>query len=126
MTAMIGDNLTRDTEPSDNLVEYEKRCSLPIGFHGRHGFGPLGEVVDNHDNVLMPPSRSWVSINEIYSPLGEGTDGNDWGKRGWVRAHFSSEHLAGVTLFNCFNEIFKYGGLEVTSSQDYLGYRKLR
>ena len=84
VTAMISDNLTRDTEPGDNLVEHEEGCSLPIGFYGRHGFGPLGKVVDAHDNVLMPPSRSWVTIDEIYPPLGEGTNGDDWVKRGWM------------------------------------------
>jgi hypothetical protein len=84
MTTMISDNITQDTEPGDNLVEYENICSLPIGFHGRHGFGHLGEVVNSHNNVLMPPRRSWVAINEIYSPLSEGTDGNDWVERGWV------------------------------------------
>jgi hypothetical protein len=35
-----------------------------------------------------------------------------------------SEHLAGVTLLNRFNAIFKDGGPEVTNSQDFLGYRK--
>ena len=77
MIAMINDNLTRDIELGDNLVEYEKSCNLPIGFHSRHGFGPPGEVVDSHDNVLMPPSQIWFAINEIYSPLSEGTDGNE-------------------------------------------------
>jgi hypothetical protein len=41
-----------------------------------------------------------------------------------VRLNFSSEHLAGVTLLNHFNAIFKYGGPEVTGSQDFLGYHK--
>jgi hypothetical protein len=79
---MINDNLTRDTEPSDNLVEHEEGYSIPIRFYSRHGFDPLGKVVDNHDDVLIPPSQSWVAIDEIYPRLGEGTDGNDWVKRG--------------------------------------------
>jgi hypothetical protein len=41
-----------------------------------------------------------------------------------VRAHFLSEHLAGVTLLNWFNTIFKYGGPEVMDSQDFLGCHK--
>jgi hypothetical protein len=79
---MINDNLTRDTEPGDNLVENEEGCSLPIGFYGRHGLDPLSEVVDDHYNMLVPPSQSWVAIDEIYPPLSEGTDDNDWVKRG--------------------------------------------
>jgi hypothetical protein len=54
---MISDNLTRDTEPGDNLVEHEEGCSLPIIFYGRHGLDPLSKVVDDHDNVLMPPAE---------------------------------------------------------------------
>jgi hypothetical protein len=43
-----------------------------------------------------------------------------------VRAHFSSENMAGVTLLNYFNTIFKDSRLEITSSQDFLGYHKPR
>jgi hypothetical protein len=43
-----------------------------------------------------------------------------------VQTHFLSEHLAGVTLLNHFNAIFKDGGPEVTGSQDFLGCRKPR
>ena len=121
VTTMVSDNLTRDIEPSNNLIEYEEGNSLPIGFNCRNGLNPLHKVVYDHDNVLIPPSRSWFAIHEVHSPLGEGTDANDWVKRGWVRAHFSSEHLVGVTLLNLFNAIFKYGGPEVTDSQDFLG-----
>jgi hypothetical protein len=53
---MISDNVIRDTEPSDNLVEHEEGCNIPIGFYGRHGFDPLCKLVDSHDNVLIPPS----------------------------------------------------------------------
>jgi hypothetical protein len=121
---MISENITRDTEPSDNLVEHEEGCSLPIRVYSRHGLDPLSEVFDDHDNILVPPSRSWVAIDEIYLPLVEGTDNNDWVKRGWVRAHFLSEHLAGVKLLNHFNDIFKDSGPEITSSRDFLGCRK--
>jgi hypothetical protein len=41
-----------------------------------------------------------------------------------VQAYFPSEHLVGLTLLNHFSEVFKYGGLEVTNSQDFLGCRK--
>jgi hypothetical protein len=72
-----------------------------------HYIDPLSEVVDNHVDMLMPPIKSWVAIDEIYPPLGEGTDGNEWVNRGWMRVHFLSEHLEGVPLFNRFDTIFK-------------------
>jgi hypothetical protein len=51
---MISDNLIRDTEPGDNLIEYEEGNNLPIGFYSRHGFIPLSKLVDYHNNMLMP------------------------------------------------------------------------
>jgi hypothetical protein len=51
---MVSDNITWDTEPGDNLIEYEEVFNLPIGFNCSHGLGPLSKVVDNHDNVLIP------------------------------------------------------------------------
>jgi hypothetical protein len=41
-----------------------------------------------------------------------------------MQVHFSSEHLARVTLLNCFNAIFKDRWLEITGSQNFLGFRK--
>jgi hypothetical protein len=78
---MISDNLTWDSEPGYNLIEYEEGNSLTIRFNCRHGLIPLSKVIYDHDNVLIPPNRSWVAIHKIYPPLGEGTDDNDWMER---------------------------------------------
>jgi hypothetical protein len=53
---MISDNLTQDTELGDNMIEYEEGDNIPIKFNHRHGLDPLSKVVDDHDNVLMPPN----------------------------------------------------------------------
>jgi hypothetical protein len=91
VTAMVSDNLTWDTEPGDNLIEYEEGCCLPIRFNCSHGLGPLIKVVDDHDNVLMPPRLSWVAINEVHPSLSEGTIDNNWVNRGWMQVHFPSD-----------------------------------
>ena len=104
---MINDNLTQDFEPSYNLIEYEEGDSIPIKFNYRYGLDPLSKVFYGHDNVLIPPSQSWVAIHKVHPPLGEGADGNDWMERGWMQEQFLSEHLEGVILLNCFNAIFK-------------------
>jgi hypothetical protein len=122
----MSDNLTWDTKPGDNLIEYEEGNSLPIVFNCRHGLNPIIKVVDDHDYVLIPPNQSWVAIYEVHPPLDEGTDDNDWVKRGWMRAHFSSEHQLGLTLLNHFNTIFKDKWLEITGSQKFMGHRKAR
>jgi hypothetical protein len=41
-----------------------------------------------------------------------------------MRVHFLSEHLAGVTLLNRFDTIFKDSRTKITGSQDFLGCRK--
>ena len=122
---MISDNITRDTEPGDNLIEHEEADNIHVRFNYRNGLGPLSKVVYGHNNVFISPNQSWVSIHKVHPPLGEETDNNDWMERGWMQAHFLSEHLAGVTLLNCFNTIFKDGGLELNGSKDFLGCRKL-
>ena len=70
VTTMINDNLTQDTEPGDNLIEYEEGYILPIGFNCRHGLDPLIKVVDDHNNVLMPPSlQSMKSMPHLVKGL---------------------------------------------------------
>jgi hypothetical protein len=73
VTAMINENITQDSEPSYNLIEYEERNSLTIKFNYRNGLIPLSEVVYDHNNVMIPPNQSWVSIQKTHPPLGEGT-----------------------------------------------------
>jgi hypothetical protein len=51
---MVSDNISRDTEPGDNLIEYEEGCNLPIRFNCSHGLNRLSKVVDDHNNVLIP------------------------------------------------------------------------
>jgi hypothetical protein len=122
---MIIENLIQDFEPGYNLIEHEKCNNLTIGFNYRHGLGPLSRVVYDHDNMLMPPSRSWVAIHKIHPLLGEGTDDDDWVKRGWMRAYLLSEHLERVTLLDHFDAIFKTRQPKIIGPQYLLGFRKL-
>ena len=48
VTSMVSDNLTRDLEPGDNLIEYKEGGSPPIIFNYRHVLDPLSKVVDDH------------------------------------------------------------------------------
>jgi hypothetical protein len=47
-------------------------------------------------------------------------------KRGWMRAHFLSEHLVGVTLLKHFDTIFKDRWPKINDSQNFMGCRKPR
>lgn len=56
VTSMIIENISWDSEPRYNMVEYKEFCSLTIIFNGRHGFYPFSKLIHNHDNMLFPPS----------------------------------------------------------------------
>jgi hypothetical protein len=81
---MISENIFWDSKPRYNLIEYEERYNLTIGFEGKHGLYPFSEIIHDHDNMLVPDIQGWVVVHKIHSPLGEGTDNNHWVKRGWV------------------------------------------
>jgi hypothetical protein len=60
-------------------VVKEKTCySVRSVVEGRHGFGPLGEVIDCNVDVFVSISRWRVSIHEVYAPFLKGADSNDW------------------------------------------------
>jgi hypothetical protein len=53
---MISDNGTWYTKMSYDMVEKEKSCSMTIIQEGRHSLSPFGEVVNDDDDVTLPPS----------------------------------------------------------------------
>ena len=74
---MVSDKLFRNAELSNNLVKNEMHSCLTIGFNREHSLYRFHEIIDNHYNVMMPPSRGWVAIHEVKPPLGEGTGGDN-------------------------------------------------
>ena len=75
---MVSDKLFRNTKLGDNLVEHEMRDYLTVGFNHGHSLSPFSEIIDNHYNVMMPPSQSWVAIHEVKPPFGEGIGDDNW------------------------------------------------
>ena len=75
---MVSDKLPRDTEPGDNLIEYKMHGCLTVVFNSGNILCPFREIVNNHNNVMVPPIRSWVAIHKIGAPVGEGTGGDNW------------------------------------------------
>ena len=59
-------------------------CSFNGVVEGRHGFDPLGEVIDYNEDVLVPISRWRVERHEVYAPFSKGVNSDDWvEKRKW-------------------------------------------
>jgi hypothetical protein len=66
------------------MVKEQTCCSVSGVVEGRHGFGPLGEVIDCNDDVFVFISIWRVGIHEVYAPFEKGVGSNDWvEKRRW-------------------------------------------
>ena len=74
---MVSDKILRDTKLGDNMIEYEMRGCLTVGFYYGYSLCPFREIINNHYDMMIPPSRSWVAIHKINPPLSEGTSGDD-------------------------------------------------
>ena len=68
---MVNENILWDTKSGDDLIEHEVCFRLTIEFKGRNFLYPLCKVVYNDNDILVPPSRHWVSRHEINPPLSE-------------------------------------------------------
>lgn len=71
---MISHNWFWDTKPSDDMIEYRKGYSLCIIWKCRHGHFPFGEIIDNHNNVIMDGSRVSSIGSEMYPSFEKGVD----------------------------------------------------
>ena len=105
ITAMVNDNLSRDTEPWDNLIEKEQYYYFTIIFISGHVLSSLFEVVYGHDNVPVICFWRQITSCKINTPLSKRTDSDNGEKRSWMCMHLSSINLTGVTVFEHFVEI---------------------
>jgi hypothetical protein len=55
------------------VVEEKMCCCVSGVFESGHGFDPLGNVIDNHDNVLVSITRWRMESREFYVPLQKGS-----------------------------------------------------
>jgi hypothetical protein len=56
----------------DDVVKEKMHCCVSGVVEGRHGFSPLGEVIDCHDDVFVSISRWRVASHEVYAPFAKG------------------------------------------------------
>ena len=116
MTGVVSDNLLWNSEASDDLVENEKRCSFSVSFEGRHCRCPLGEVINNDNDIFVPPSQNWIARHVIHPPRSEGAHHND-GKQ-WIRMRqqFLGVEMTRMMTLHNLQIIFKDHGLEITGA----------
>jgi hypothetical protein len=118
---MVSDNLLRNLKPSYDLIKNEKCCSFPIISEHWHSLSPFGEVVDDHDNVMMPPSRSQIACHKIHPPLGDRANSNNEEHGSVMHAHFLSEDLTWMKFLYHLNTIFENHGPKILDAQNILG-----
>jgi hypothetical protein len=53
---MISDNVLWNTKASDDVVEEKESCSTTIIQKGRHSLNPFFEVINDNDDITMPPN----------------------------------------------------------------------
>ena len=71
---MVSDKLSQNSKLGDNLVEYKMCGCLTIEFNFGNNLCPFCEIDNSHNNMMVPPSRIWVTIHKFDPPLGEVTD----------------------------------------------------
>jgi hypothetical protein len=60
-------------------VVKEKMCSYVIGVvEGKHGFIPLGKVINCNNYVFVSVALCRVASHEVDAPFTKGTNGDDW------------------------------------------------
>jgi hypothetical protein len=62
----------------DDVVEEEACCGVSGVVKCRHGFNPLGEVIDCHDDIFVSIVGWRVASHEVYAPFAKGAGSNDW------------------------------------------------
>ena len=56
------------------MVEEESHYCFTFAIKCGHGLGPLGEVIDCHNDVFMIVGRDGFYCHEVDFPLAEGLD----------------------------------------------------
>jgi hypothetical protein len=107
MTTMVNDNGLRDTKSSNNMIEYEQCCIFLGIIKCRHQLGPFSEIIDDYDDVSMPPDRVRVTCHEVDSPFSEWTNENYRVKRSRMRSDLILVCLTSMAFMDDSNAILK-------------------
>ena len=69
---MVSDKILRNTEPSNELVEYEMCGYLTVGFNCGNSLSPFREIVNNHYNMMIPPTEAGLQSMKSIPHLVKG------------------------------------------------------
>lgn len=60
------------------MVEEELGSNDTIRIICGHHLDPFSKIVDNEDDIAMPPDQVRVTCHEIYAPFRKWANDNDW------------------------------------------------
>jgi hypothetical protein len=87
---------------------------------GRHGFIPLGEVI-NCDNDIFVSITGWgITSHEVNAPFTNGACGNDWVEKSRWCSCFVGVKLTFITSLHNMNAIVKQCRPKVTRVDDFM------
>lgn len=78
---MVSDNIFKNTELRNNLIEEKKGHCFTIILESRHSLSALSKVVYDHDDILVISCQRQITSSKINAPLCERTDGDHREKR---------------------------------------------
>jgi hypothetical protein len=61
-----------------DVVKEKMSCCVSDVVEGRHGFNPLGKVINCNDYVFVSIVGCRVASHEVDAPFTKGTSGDEW------------------------------------------------
>jgi hypothetical protein len=62
----------------NDVIKEKMCCCVNDVVEGEHGFNPLGEVIDCHNNVFVSIVGWRVISHEVNAPFAKGADSDNW------------------------------------------------
>jgi hypothetical protein len=74
VATVISDDSLVNTKTSYDVIKKKQGCSLSSIVECRHRLGPFRKVINDYNDVTMPPSRVRVTCHEIDAPFRKRTN----------------------------------------------------
>lgn len=101
MRAMVSDDGLRDTKLSYDVIKKELNHKFIVSIICGHHIGPFSEIIDNDDDITMPPDRARVTFHEVNTPFYKVLDSNNWVQGSEWGTLFAVINLASMTFLDC-------------------------
>ena len=124
MSAVVRDQLFRNSESSDNVVKEKEGCGSCRVVKCWHSLGPFCEIVDRHNDIFMVTNGWRATLHKVDGPFTKGTSCDNRMEGSWGSLRLRGEMLAIGTVFDCLNAITEEGRPKIPSAHDFLGSRK--